>query len=40
VAYRAAVRWPPHRRVDDLGDTCKITRFFQIAPPLVLVNEL
>jgi hypothetical protein len=33
------VRWPPPRHIDDLGDTHKITRFFQMAPPLVPVYE-
>jgi hypothetical protein len=34
-----AVRWPPRRPVDDLGDTHKITRFFQMSPPLVPIHE-
>jgi hypothetical protein len=34
-----AVRWPPSRPVDDLGDIHKVTQFFQMAPPQVPVYE-
>jgi hypothetical protein len=34
-----AVRWPPSRHIDDLGNTHKITRFFQMAQPLVPIYE-
>jgi hypothetical protein len=34
-----AVRWPARRHIDDLGDPHKITRFFQMAPPLVPIYE-
>lgn len=33
-----AVRWPPRRPVDDLGDAHKVTRFIQMAPPLAPVE--
>jgi hypothetical protein len=33
------VRWPPRRHVDDLGGTHKITRFFEMAPPLAPIYE-
>jgi hypothetical protein len=31
------VSWPPRRHVDDLGDTHRITRFFQLAEPEIQV---
>jgi hypothetical protein len=34
-----AARWPSRRHVDDLGDTHKIPRFFQMAPPMVPIYE-
>ncbi|KAB1160981.1 hypothetical protein F6X68_06645 [Micromonospora sp. AMSO12t] len=33
------VEWPPPRPVDDLGNPHKVTRFLQIAPPLVPVFD-
>ena len=35
----ATVRWPPRRPIDDLGDAHHLTRFLQMAPPLVPVVE-
>jgi hypothetical protein len=34
----AAVRWPPSRSVDELGDPHKITQFLEIAPVMPLVE--
>jgi hypothetical protein len=34
----ATVHWPPLRPVDDLGNPHKVTRFLQLAPPLVPVH--
>jgi hypothetical protein len=33
------IQWPPPRAVDDLGDPHKVTRFLQMAPPLVPIYE-